>query len=322
MPRSANSCRRPDALPSGRRAAAWASPFCAWRPNGKSASRPSSAWQQGGRVGQRYPAIPAKAIPEQASSSCSWKSSECATIRSTCAPYRAPQADRRRRGGRDMAGTRAAGSHTAGLASSESAVAALFQQSGVIRADTIDEMFDVAACLDVQPLPPGTRVGIITDAGGPGILAADAYENAGLTVRPLSGRTRAALRARCTGSESVHRLISLPRRRPTTLSRPSRSCCRRRTSDALVVIDMPVDTTSNAAIAEGMSRGIAAGRAAGASASLCWRVSWRGPNRLCRSARAGSRCRRTRRPTGRPSAGASRQRRAMARPPSRPVLGL
>ena len=56
--------------------------------------------------------------------------------------------------GRTRAGSRAAGSHTAALAASDTAVDALFHQSGVIRADTIDEMFDIAACLDAQPLPP------------------------------------------------------------------------------------------------------------------------------------------------------------------------
>ena len=57
--------------------------------------------------------------------------------------------------GRTRAGSRAAGSHTAALAASDVAVDALFHQSGVIRADTIDEMFDIAACLDAQPLPAG-----------------------------------------------------------------------------------------------------------------------------------------------------------------------
>ena len=165
-----------------------------------------------------------------------------------------------------MAGTRAAGSHTAGLASSESAVAALFQQSGVIRADTIDEMFDVAACLDLQPLPRGTRVGIITNAGGPGILAADACENAGLTVPPLSGRTRAALRARLSPQASLSNPIdSIAAATPNDFEQAIQVMLSAPDVDALVVIDMPVDTTSNAAIAEGMSRGIAAGRAAGAS---------------------------------------------------------
>ena len=70
--------------------------------------------------------------------------------------------------GRTHAGSRAAGSHTAGLASSDVAVDALFRQSGVIRAGTIDEMFDIAMCLDLQPLPAGRRLGIITQRWRPG----------------------------------------------------------------------------------------------------------------------------------------------------------
>ena len=85
--------------------------------------------------------------------------------------------------GRTAAGLRAAASHTAGLAASELAVDGLFRQAGVIRADTIDEMFDIAACLDSQPLPPGRRVAIVTNAGGPGILAADACVGGGLEVQ-------------------------------------------------------------------------------------------------------------------------------------------
>jgi len=89
--------------------------------------------------------------------------------------------------GRTSAGLRAAASHTAGLAASELAVDGLFRQAGVIRADTIGEMFDIAACLDSQPLPPGRRIAIVTNAGGPGILAADACVSGGLQVQPTAG---------------------------------------------------------------------------------------------------------------------------------------
>lgn len=89
--------------------------------------------------------------------------------------------------GRTAAGLRAAASHTAGLAASELAVDGLFHQAGVIRADTIDEMFDLAVCLDSQPLPRGRRVAIVTNAGGPGILAADACVAGGLEVQPSVG---------------------------------------------------------------------------------------------------------------------------------------
>src|SRR6185436_18896734 len=89
--------------------------------------------------------------------------------------------------GRTAAGSRAAGSHTAALAASDTGVDALFHQAGVVRVDTIDEMFDVAACLDAQPLPAGRRVAIVTNAGGPGILAADACTAAGLQVLSTAG---------------------------------------------------------------------------------------------------------------------------------------
>src|SRR5207253_2227887 len=97
--------------------------------------------------------------------------------------------------GRTRAGSRAAGSHTAALAASDTAVDALFHQSGVIRADTIDEMFDIAALLETQPLTPGRRMAIVTNAGGPGILAVDACEAAGLSVAPFSADTRTRLSA-------------------------------------------------------------------------------------------------------------------------------
>src|SRR6185436_18178953 len=97
--------------------------------------------------------------------------------------------------GRTCAGSRAAGSHTAALAASDVAVDALFHQAGVLRADTMDELFDIAACLDSQPLPPGRRVAIVTNAGGPGILAVDACEAAGLSVVPFTASTRERLSA-------------------------------------------------------------------------------------------------------------------------------
>jgi acetyltransferase len=96
--------------------------------------------------------------------------------------------------GRTSAGSRAALSHTGALASIDVAVDALFQQSGVIRTETLEEMFDVAALLAHQPLPKGHRVAILTNAGGPGILAADACEANGLAVSELSQETQAALR--------------------------------------------------------------------------------------------------------------------------------
>ena len=96
--------------------------------------------------------------------------------------------------GRSRAGIRAAASHTAALASPDVMVDALFHQTGVIRVDTLEEMFDVAEVLACQPVPAGRRVAIVGNAGGPGILAADACESAGLVVGELSPASQAALR--------------------------------------------------------------------------------------------------------------------------------
>ena len=95
--------------------------------------------------------------------------------------------------GSTEAGARAASSHTAALASSDTAVEALFRQAGVIRAGTLEELVDAAALLSSQPLPRGRRVGVLTNAGGLGILCADACAAAGLELPELGEETRAAL---------------------------------------------------------------------------------------------------------------------------------
>jgi len=105
--------------------------------------------------------------------------------------------------GRMPAGARATSSHTGALlASSDITVDALFKQSGVIRTDTLEEMFRVASLLAHQPLPLGRRVGIVTNAGGPGILCADTCEANGLTIPVLAAETQAKLRA-CLPAEAT-----------------------------------------------------------------------------------------------------------------------
>jgi acetate---CoA ligase (ADP-forming) len=97
--------------------------------------------------------------------------------------------------GRSIAGFRGTQSHTGAIvAASDVTVDALFRQSGVSRTDTLEEMFDVAAFFSTQPLPKGENVAVITNAGGPGILAADACEGLGLRVPELAEATKAGLR--------------------------------------------------------------------------------------------------------------------------------
>ena len=100
------------------------------------------------------------------------------------------------RSGRGKAGARAAASHTASLvASSDSTIDALFRQTGVMRTETLSDMFDLLSLLATQPLPGGPRVAIITNAGGPAILCADACEANGLQVAELAEPTRSRLHA-------------------------------------------------------------------------------------------------------------------------------
>jgi acetyl coenzyme A synthetase (ADP forming)-like protein len=97
--------------------------------------------------------------------------------------------------GRSVAGARAASSHTGALACNDALVDALFQEAGILRARSIDDLLNTAAVLAHQPLPRGGRIAILTNAGGPAILAADACGQAGLTVAALSPDTTRALRA-------------------------------------------------------------------------------------------------------------------------------
>jgi acyl-CoA synthetase (NDP forming) len=106
--------------------------------------------------------------------------------------------------GRSPAGARATSSHTGALiAASDITVAALFRQAGVIRTDTLEEMFDVAALLASQPVAKGRRVAILTNAGGPGILCADACVAEGLEVSMLAESTQAELRRMLPAEASV-----------------------------------------------------------------------------------------------------------------------
>ena len=111
--------------------------------------------------------------------------------------------------GRSGAGARAASSHTGALASDDRVVEALFEQAGVIRTRTLEELFEVATLLDHATLPPGTRVGIVSNAGGPAILAADACEAEGLAVSSLTQPTVARLREAVPAAASVTNPVDL-----------------------------------------------------------------------------------------------------------------
>jgi len=111
--------------------------------------------------------------------------------------------------GRTAAGARAASSHTGALAAADVATDALLAQCGVLRADSVEELFDLAMALEQQPIPRGNRVAIVTNAGGPGIIIADACEALGLEVVELSDATQARLRETFPEEASVRNPVDM-----------------------------------------------------------------------------------------------------------------
>jgi len=96
--------------------------------------------------------------------------------------------------GKTVAGAAAAASHTGSLAGTEAVYDAIFNQSGIIRVDTVNEMFDLAIAFSTRKIPAGNRIAIITNAGGPGIIATDMTEISGLQLAKFSPETDAILR--------------------------------------------------------------------------------------------------------------------------------
>jgi len=105
--------------------------------------------------------------------------------------------------GTSSAGVKAASSHTGSLAGADIAYGAAFKRSGVIRAYNFEALFDAAMAFSMQPIPKGTRVAIITNAGGPGIIAADAAEHSGLKVNSLTPAVAEDLKGKLPAAASV-----------------------------------------------------------------------------------------------------------------------
>jgi acetyl coenzyme A synthetase (ADP forming)-like protein len=169
--------------------------------------------------------------------------------------------------GRTSAGKRAASSHTAALAASDVAVDALFHQTGVIRAETLDEMFDLAAALSTQPLPRGRRVAILTNAGGLGILCADTCEANGLLVRELSHATKSRLAEFLPPAASVANPVDMiASASADDFGQATEILLRDRQVDALIVLTIHVGLADIVAIARGIAAGVARARRQGGAA--------------------------------------------------------
>jgi acetyl coenzyme A synthetase (ADP forming)-like protein len=169
--------------------------------------------------------------------------------------------------GGTKAGGRAAGSHTAALAAREVAVDALFHQTGVIRTDTLEEMFDLAATLGGQSLPRGRRVAIVTNAGGPAILCTDMCEAGGLLIPELSAGTRALLAAFLPPAASIANPIDMiASAGPAHYRQAVETILATDEVDALIVIYIPAGLADSETLAQAIREGVTAARASGAPA--------------------------------------------------------
>jgi len=111
--------------------------------------------------------------------------------------------------GTTSAGSRAVSSHTGSLAGADAAYSAAFRQAGVLRADTVDRLFDYAMAFAYQPLPAGPGLGLVTNAGGPGIMATDAAEAQGLTMATLDKATVERLRERLPAAANFYNPVDV-----------------------------------------------------------------------------------------------------------------
>lgn len=158
--------------------------------------------------------------------------------------------------GRSRAGQRAASSHTGALASTDAVAGALFRQAGIIRTDTLEELFDVANLLAHQPVPKGRRVAVLTNAGGPGILAADACEAHGLELPMLSDATVAELRSFLPATASVANPVDMIASATAEhYLKASRALLADENVDSLIVIFIPPLLTDIDAVAAAIVEG-------------------------------------------------------------------
>jgi len=111
--------------------------------------------------------------------------------------------------GRSTEGAAAASSHTGSIAGSEAVYDALFQQAGVFRVQTIEELFDYSIAFASQPLPRSNRIAIVTNAGGPGIMATDVTVHSGLKLAKFNPATTEALSSYLPNTANIHNPVDV-----------------------------------------------------------------------------------------------------------------
>jgi len=158
------------------------------------------------------------------------------------------------KGGRTMAGSRAVSSHTGSLAGSDAAYEAAFKQCGIIRAYTLEELFDVALLLSAHPTQIGNRIGILTNAGGLGIMASDACVLYGLELARLSPATIEKLKGMLSPAASFYNPVDvLGDAQPQTYSSALSVLCDDEGVDAMVCLTSPQAMTDIRAVARAIA---------------------------------------------------------------------
>lgn len=155
------------------------------------------------------------------------------------------------KGGKGESGAKAVASHTGALAGSKEAFQTAFRHSGIQESETIEEMFEWARAMAWQPLPKGDRVAVLTNAGGPAILAVDALEKQGLKIASLSVETKAFLSKRLPEAASVNNPVDvLAGSGPATYTLALEALLSDDNVDAVVVIQAPQDWFLPVSLAE------------------------------------------------------------------------
>ncbi|HSB44317.1 MAG TPA: acetate--CoA ligase family protein [Nitrospira sp.] len=176
--------------------------------------------------------------------------------------------------GRTLAGQSAAGSHTAALATDETAVNALFKQCGVIQATSLEDFLALATGLSNQRLPAGRRVGILTNSGGPGVLCADSCAEEGLSLPELSERTRSTLASFLPPTAALRNpvdVIGFATEEQHALA--VETMLKSDEIDTLIILHVSVRANDNDPVAAGIIRGISTARKAigrNKPVYLCW----------------------------------------------------
>jgi len=163
--------------------------------------------------------------------------------------------------GRTSPGQSAAGSHTAALATNETAVEALFTQCGVIRAANLEEFLALATGLSNQRLPAGRRIGILTNSGGPGVLCADSCAAEGLNVPELSAHIRLSLASFLPPTAALRNPVDvIGFATEEQHARAVETMLRADELDALIIVHVSVRPDDNPPVAAGIAKGIRAAR--------------------------------------------------------------